>query len=126
MSSDAYCLVGIALSLATLVFIAVILWKMPRPVIFSTWRDIRAASRQSRTTFDKFLLALIIYRQISRGAAIFLTLGFISAATTIGTSICGVSPETLRGIRDIVNDILRWLRPDNKATSCTKGFAALS
>lgn len=125
MSGDAYCFAGVLLSLATLGFITFLILKTPRPVIFTTWKDILAAARETQTLFEKLLLVLVLVRQLSRSTAILLTLGVIPAATSIGTSLCGISPETLRGIRDIINDVLRRLGSDQKAASCMEFRIAL-
>ena len=108
--SDVYCLLAVAISLVALIYMAYIVRGVPRPRIFASWKGIIGAWRQTADIFEKVLFLFVLWRQLSRGLAISLVIATITAAATIGTSLCGMNPEALKVVREIINDVLRWLR----------------
>jgi hypothetical protein len=117
MSSDAYCLIGVTLTLVTFVAIFMLLRGMPRPGVFRSWKAILRAARESRTLFEKSLLVVVLIAQMCRGGAYTLAAALVAAAASIGTAICGINPENMRIARDILNDVLQWLRPESHTSS---------
>ena len=108
---------AVALSLGALVFMAFLLRSMPRPQVFSGWESIIVAWRDTRDVFEKLLLIFVLSRQFSRSLAITLAVATIGAAASIGTSLCGINPESMKVIRDTINDVLRWLRGETVRSS---------
>ena len=107
---DLYCFLGAALSLFALLVMVLLIRSMPRARIFRGWRDVFAAWREIRGRLEVILFLALLFRYLCGGGTVAVVLMVVSAALTIGTSLCGLNPDALKVVREIVNDVLDVVR----------------
>jgi hypothetical protein len=110
MSGELFlCIVGAIIALGVLIYVAMLLRSIPQARLFKTWAEISTAWRQTQDLFEKLIFLGVLAFDLCRGAALVLGLTVIGAAANIGTSMCGVAPESWPHIRAIIERILEWL-----------------
>ncbi len=111
MPDDFYCPIGIAVILTTIALAILLIRSVPRAQMFKDWREVFEAWRQTRGFWEGCIFFGLFARHISRGSAIAILLGMLTLAGTIWSGLCGLSPDTLRVIREILSDALKTIGP---------------
>jgi hypothetical protein len=106
MAGDIYCLLGAGLALLALWIMLGLIRSTPRTRIFRGWRDVIRAWRKTRGLVERCLFFGLLGKYLFGGIAAAVIIPIVCAALTIGTSLCGLNPDALRVLREIVNDIL--------------------